>query len=95
MVSTLAGRVALVSGGNRGIGRAVAIGLAKAGADVVVNYHSHEDEAERVADEVRAEGGRSLCVRADVADLAAVEEMVARTVASLGAVGRGGIEFGL
>lgn len=80
----LEGRVALVSGASRGIGRAAAIALAKAGADVVVNYYAHADEAEAVASAVEGEGRRSLCVQADVADLDAVEGMVEKAVDAFG-----------
>jgi glucose 1-dehydrogenase len=81
---SLSGKIALVTGASLGIGRGVAIGLAQAGADVVINYHSHADEAESAAEEVRRAGRRALAIRADVSDNEAVEEMVRRTVAELG-----------
>jgi glucose 1-dehydrogenase len=81
---SLAGKTALVTGASRGIGRGVVIGLAQAGADVAINYHSHPEEAESAADEVRRAGRRAITIRADVSDHEAVEEMVRRTVKELG-----------
>ena len=81
-----AGRNALVTGASRGIGRAVALGLAQEGANVAINFRSHPDEAEKVAEEVRAIGGKALLVQADVADQAAVEDMVRKTAEAFGSV---------
>jgi 3-oxoacyl-[acyl-carrier protein] reductase len=80
----LGGRVALVSGASRGIGRAIALRLAAAGADVVVNYATQEAAAEEVCAAVREQGRRALAVQADVRDAAAVDAMVARAVEELG-----------
>jgi glucose 1-dehydrogenase len=80
----LAGKVALVTGGSRGIGRGTAIALAQAGADVAINYHSHPEEAESAAEEIRRLGRRALLLQADVADNQAVEEMVRRAVGDFG-----------
>lgn len=82
----LEGRNALVTGASRGIGRACAVELAREGANVAINYRSHADEAEEVAREVRALGGKALLLKADVADQQAVEEMVKRTVAEFGSL---------
>ena len=82
----LAGRVALVTGASRGIGRAVALALAAAGADVVVNYRERAADAEAVATAIRALGRRALAIAADVADGEAVARMVARAEAELGPV---------
>jgi 3-oxoacyl-[acyl-carrier protein] reductase len=79
----LDGKVALVTGARRGIGRAVALGLARAGADVAVSDVSQED-CERVAEEIRGLGRRALAIRCDVSRKAEVEEMVRRTVSGLG-----------
>ncbi|MBL8379823.1 MAG: SDR family NAD(P)-dependent oxidoreductase [Burkholderiales bacterium] len=62
----IAGRVALVTGGSRGLGAGIAVALAGAGADVAVNYVSDEASAQRVVERVRALGRRALAVRADV-----------------------------
>ena len=79
---SLSGKVALVTGASRGIGRAVAVGLAKAGCDVAVNDFA--GETDEVVEEIRRTGRRALPVRADVADQTAVEKMVADTVAQFG-----------
>lgn len=80
----LTGKVALITGSSRGIGRGCAVEMAKAGADVTVNYHRHRDEAEAVAEEIRGFGRRALVVQADVSDRTAVDRMVASTVETLG-----------
>lgn len=79
-----AGKVALVTGASRGIGRGIALRLAVEGADVVVNYRAHPDEAAEVTDEIRRYGRRALVWQADVADRDAVARMFAATVAQFG-----------
>jgi glucose 1-dehydrogenase len=83
-MANLKGQVALVTGASRGIGRATAIALAQAGADVAINYRSHPEEAEEVAGICRAAGVRARLAPADVADQAAVERIVADTVREFG-----------
>jgi NAD(P)-dependent dehydrogenase (short-subunit alcohol dehydrogenase family) len=80
----LAGKRALVTGAQQGIGRAVALALAREGADVAVNFLDDRAAAEAVAGEARALGRRALVVQADVARRAEVEAMVAAVVAGLG-----------
>ncbi len=82
----LAGKVALVTGGSRGIGRAVALALARAGADLAVNYRTRGDEAETVRAEVADLGRRCLTVRADVSVGAEVSRLVGTVERTLGAV---------
>ena len=79
-------QVALVTGGGRGIGRAIARRLAREGASVCVNFVSDEDAAEALVAEITEAGGRAIAVAADVADDAAVEGMVNRVSASFGPV---------
>src|SRR3990172_2875152 len=80
----LKGSVALVTGGSLGIGRATAIALARAGAQVAVNYRSHAAEADEVVQAIRDAGSRAVKLQADVADLGAVEQLVAETVKAFG-----------
>lgn len=80
----LIGQPALVTGANSGIGRAVAIGLARAGADVVVNYVSHPEAADAVVSEIRGMGRRAIAIHADVSVEADVERMFASAVAEFG-----------
>ena len=74
----LAGQIALVTGASSGIGRAVALALGRAGAGVVVNYMSNSRDAEVVGEEIARTGVRSMTVRADVSDEAAVKAMFER-----------------
>ncbi len=82
----LTGKNVLITGASRGIGRGTALEAALAGANVGINYRSHPEEAEQVAAEVRARGGRALLLQADVADQAAVEEMMDRFVEEFGRI---------
>jgi len=80
----LTDRVALVTGASRGIGRGCALELARAGADVVVNYRTHPEEANEVVAEIRDMGRRAMAFGADVGDRAAVDRMIAAAVAEFG-----------
>ena len=81
-----AGKVVLVTGAQQGIGRAMALEFAAAGADVAVNWLDDEGAARHVADEVRATGRRAFLVHADVARLDAVRAMVASVEEGLGPI---------
>ena len=80
----LSGRVALVTGGGRGIGRAISLALAEDGADVAVNYRRDKDAADEVVAEIEKLGRRAIAVGASVDDLEADEAMVQRVVDELG-----------
>lgn len=71
------GKVALVSGGSRGIGRAVALRFAELGSDVVINYSRREAHAQETAEQVQARGAQALVLRADVGDLEQIRAMFA------------------
>lgn len=81
---SLKGKVALVTGGSRGIGRAVCLELARQGADVAVNYAGNEAAAQETAQACRELGVRAVVLRADVADAAACDAMVAQVLEQLG-----------
>jgi 3-oxoacyl-[acyl-carrier protein] reductase len=81
---TLHGKTALVTGGSRGIGRAVVAMLARAGADVAVGYHTRAAEAETVAAEARAAGRRAVAIGGDLADLASVDAMAVAVAEAFG-----------
>jgi len=84
MLDNLTGRVALVTGGNRGIGRAIAVALAGAGADVAVNYRVRENEAEETCAQIQELGRRAIAVKADVSVAAEVTRLVATVEVELG-----------
>ncbi len=82
----LKGQKALVTGASSGIGKAVAIALGQAGADVVVNYVAGPEQAELVADEIRREGVRAIAHQADVSQEDQVQAMFARMAGELGGI---------
>lgn len=82
----LEGRNALVTGASLGIGRAVAVELARQGANVGLNFRSNLDKAKEVAREIEQLGRKALILQADVADQKAVEDIVAKTVAEFGSL---------
>lgn len=80
----LAGKVAIVTGSNRGIGRGIAVEMAKEDAKVTVNYRSHAQEAEEVAQEIRDVGSEALVCQGDVSQRDHVQRMVEATVDTFG-----------
>src|SRR6188768_1224083 len=84
--TSLSGRVALVTGGGRGIGKAIALALAAAGCDVAVNYVSREADANATADAIRATGRRAFVARGDVSRSGDVAALVTAAEAGLGPV---------
>ena len=80
----LAGRVVLVTGGARDVGREISLTLAREGAAVAVNYMHSKPDADSVVAEITRAGGRAVAYQADVADYAAVGRMIDRVVADLG-----------
>jgi 3-oxoacyl-[acyl-carrier protein] reductase len=83
---SLAGRVALVTGGSRGIGRAMALAFGKAGAVVAVNYRERAADAESAVQQIRGEGGRAMSVAGDVSRADEVRTMVAAVERELGSI---------
>ena len=82
MAGRFAGQTALVTGASRGIGRAIAVRLAAAGANVVVNYHANAEAAQAVAAEVAALGAQATVVQADVAQPGDVDRLVEAAIAA-------------
>ncbi|HVT62285.1 MAG TPA: enoyl-[acyl-carrier-protein] reductase FabL [Legionellaceae bacterium] len=77
-MQVLTAKVALITGGARGIGKAVALKLARAGADIAIVYYSSSEEAEALVQQIRALGRQAIAIQANVADEASVKEMVAQ-----------------
>jgi enoyl-[acyl-carrier protein] reductase III len=72
---SLGGKVALVTGGGRGIGRAIALKLASQGADIIVDFFRHRESAEQTAKDIKALGVKAEVIRANVGEQAKVDEM--------------------
>ena len=85
-MTDLAKRVALITGGSRGIGRAISVSLAEAGVSVAVNFREKAAEAEAVAGEIRAKGGRAVAVQGDVSRADDVSRLIATVEREFGPV---------
>lgn len=83
-MSRLKGKVAVVTGGSRDIGRAISIKLAKEGARVVVNYNNSESGAKATVDEIKSMGGEAIVVKADVSKLNDIKNLKAKTIEAFG-----------
>lgn len=84
MNSTFQGKIALVTGASRGIGRAIAVRLAREGAAIGVNYVSRADDARKLVGEIEAAGGKALAVQADVGSVPDVARLFEETIARFG-----------
>jgi len=80
----LKGQTAIVTGGSRGIGRAIALELARAGATVVVNYRNNQQVAEATVDDIIGQGGQAMAIAADVSDSQQAAELVEKAAAATG-----------
>src|SRR5262249_14737045 len=83
-MARLTGKIALVTGGGRGIGRGIVLALAREGADVAINYRRDRDAASETARDVEALGQRAMLVQADVSDRDAVDRMVGEARGAFG-----------
>ena len=82
----LENKVAVVTGGGRGIGRAVSLKLAEYGADVVINYAGSFETAEKTAEEIRAMGRRAICVKADISNSESAAELIKNAAEEFGRI---------
>ena len=82
----LKGQKAIVTGSSSGIGTAVAIGLASAGAEVVVNYSGNEQSANKVVNQIKSNGGNAIAIQADISKEDDVDRMFAKTIETFGTV---------
>ncbi|TAK24213.1 MAG: SDR family NAD(P)-dependent oxidoreductase [Chloroflexota bacterium] len=84
--AVLAGKVAIVTGGSRGVGAATVLALARAGADVAVNYRNKGRRAEDIASQARRHGVRAIAIQADITDSTANQAMIDQVISELGRI---------
>lgn len=84
MRNSLTGKVALVTGGSRGLGAITALALAEQGADVAISYVASADKAERVVEQLKAKGVRALAIKSDQADTSAAKPLIDSVIAHFG-----------
>jgi 3-oxoacyl-[acyl-carrier protein] reductase len=84
MNDTLKGKIALVTGASRGIGRAIAERLARSGASIAVNYSSSTDEAEKVVAEIKTAGGNAIAIKADISRVPGITRMFDQAISHFG-----------
>ncbi len=84
MSNTLKGKVALITGGSRGLGAAMAEALADQGADIAITYVTSTEKAEAVVERLKAKGVRAIAIQSDQADTAAAKPMVGKVIADFG-----------
>src|SRR3989338_7203071 len=82
----LTGKVAIVTGASRGIGKAIAILFAKEGAKVVVNYSKSENEASQVVAEIKKQSSDAIAIKCDVSDEKQVKAMIDKTIRTFGKI---------
>ena len=86
MSDDLQGKVALVTGASRGIGRAIAERLAKSGASVIVNYSTSAGEAQKTVDAIKASGGKAAAIKADMARVSEIVRLFDESIAQFGKI---------
>jgi len=85
-VKDIEGKTALITGGSRGIGKAIALAFGNAGLNVVVNYRISETAAKEVANQIDEAGGMAICIRADVSNQKEVAELVHEVISTFGGI---------
>jgi len=83
-MDSLKNKTVLVTGGSRGIGEAIALSFAKAGANVIINYNQSQTQAKRIVQEIVNSGGKAIAVQADVADFEQAKSLVEKGIEVFG-----------
>lgn len=85
-MTTLNGKVAIITGSSKGIGKAIATKLAKNGAAVIINYSHSADKANETVEEIKQQGGNAIAIQADVGKVAEIKSLFDQTIDKLGQV---------